>query len=202
MSGKAPFFLTGANAKIRVNNKTLAFATDISYSVEVKHADPRVLGMYEGHSIEPLAYYISGTFTVIRYVADMKKAIENSGKSAPHSTSNKGNGLGAIGGNDLSFSAGDLGLGNSKSTEVDMSAALNPNRMQNGSGFNIEIYQKMAGGDTMPVARIRGARITRADFAIGGKTSPAIERYAFRAVYVDEDSFLADTSGLGQQNFF
>ena len=200
MSGKAPFFLTGANAKIKVNNKTLAFATDISYSVEVKHADPRVLGMYEGHSIEPLAYYVTGSFTVIRYTADVKDKIRDSGRSTPNSVRNKGNGLGAIGGNDLSFGLGDFGLG-AKNTEVDMAGALNPARMQTASGFMIEIFQKHVGGDT-PVAKIRGARVTRADFNIGNKKSPAVERYTFRAVYVDEDSFLADTSGLGQQDYF
>ena len=35
MAGIRPTFITGANAKVRVNDKTLAFCTDLSYSVQV-----------------------------------------------------------------------------------------------------------------------------------------------------------------------
>ena len=72
MSGIRPIFITGANAKIKVNGKTLAFCTDLSYSVDVIHQTPKVLGMYEGTSVEPLGYSVSGSFTVIRYVKDVK----------------------------------------------------------------------------------------------------------------------------------
>ena len=69
MAGQTPFFLTGANAKIRVNGVTLAFCTNLSYSIAVNHATPQVLGMYEGSSVEPLSYRVTGSFTIIKYTA-------------------------------------------------------------------------------------------------------------------------------------
>ena len=45
MSGMVPFFLTGANAKIRVNGRTMAFCTNVSYSTRVMHKNPKILGM-------------------------------------------------------------------------------------------------------------------------------------------------------------
>lgn len=47
MAGVKPMFLTGANAKIKVNGITLAYCTNLSYSVKVAHATPTVLGMFE-----------------------------------------------------------------------------------------------------------------------------------------------------------
>ena len=95
MAGKVPFFLTGGNAKIKVNGVTLAFCTDLSYRIEVKHADPRILGMYEGHSIEPLSYRVSGSFTVIRYAAGVQEYIRSQGYQTPDRVSDYGNGIGA-----------------------------------------------------------------------------------------------------------
>jgi hypothetical protein len=50
----------------------------------------------------------------------------------------------------------------------------------------------------MPVAKIRDARITASDFQID-KKSTAMQRFSFTALYADEDSFIADFSGDGQQ---
>lgn len=76
-----PFFLTGANAKIIVNNVTLAFATDISYRIDIKHATPRVLGMYEAQEVQPMMYAVSGSFTIIRYAKGLKTLINGGNKN-------------------------------------------------------------------------------------------------------------------------
>lgn len=191
MAKLAPFFLTGANAKVKVNNKTIAFCTDVSYSVQVNHAAPKVLGMYESPSLEPLSYEVSGTFTVIRYVAGVAETNKNLGFSVPHGVADSGNGIGAIGpSNPISKN-----IGNDGRTQDN----LNPETFQNATFFNIEVFQKMANGDVHGVARIRDCKIVRADFSLAGKNSPAVERFSFRALYVDEDSFLAGFSGNGQQ---
>ncbi len=52
MSG-VPFFLSGANAKILIGGKTVAYATDVTYSISVKHGAPRLLGKFEVESIQP-----------------------------------------------------------------------------------------------------------------------------------------------------
>ncbi len=225
MAGMRPFFLTGANAKIRVNGKTLAFATSLSYRIEVKHEDPRVLGMYEGHSLEPVGYRVSGSFSIIRYVADVKDAQTTSGEGqeffsepvldnngapvldqfgqpqkktrsrpktvaakAPYGVKNTGNGIGNVGDNNL---AGAISLRPSPRE------FFNPKLMDRHSAFEIEVFQKVNGED-IPVAKIRGVKLTTADFNVGGKQA-AQQNFTFEALYVDEDSFLADFSGRGQQ---
>jgi hypothetical protein len=183
MSGQRPFFLTGANAKIKVNNKTLAYATNMSYSISVNHASPVVLGMYEPTSIEPLSYVVSGQFTVIRYVADIKnEGVKNIADSST------GNGIG----NWKSFGSPTKDPGK-YITDSRTNESLNPGKLDQAIGFDIQIYQ----GSTS-VAKIRNARITKADFNIS-IDNLAHQTFSFSAIYADEDSFLADFSGRGQQ---
>ena len=193
MAGTRPFFLTGANAKIRINGVTLAYVTNLSYTVNVNHATPTVLGMYEPTSIEPLSYRVNGSFTVVRYIADIKGDI---GGKTPESSSSRGNGIGNWGpeGTLEKFAAGfDIKKG------IDGRAYenLNPQVLHKATGFEIEIFQKFDGGQRS-VARIRDARITMANFNLA-KKAPANQTFNFSAIYADEDSFIADFSGSGQQ---
>jgi len=187
VAGMKPFFLTGANAKIRVNGATLAYCTNLSYSVTVSHSTPTVLGMYEPSSVEPTGYLVSGTFTIIRYVADVKDEL---GKT-PNDTSNTGNGIGNWG---VKKSSKIIDLSGSDGKVYDN---LNPGKLERATGFEIEIFQKTE-NKNISVAKIRGARITKADFMLA-KNSPAAQTFQFTALYADEDSFLADFSGRGQQ---
>lgn len=193
MAGMKPFFLVGANAKIKVNNMTLAYCTNLSYSVQVNHATPRVLGMYESTGIEPLSYSVTGSFTVVRYVADVKNS---TGGKVPVGVDEGGNGIGNWGPEGL---ADKLKAGfNTGAPDGRAYDSLNPSKMDRSTGFEIYVYQKLPGGDQQSVARIKEARITRADFNLGVR-SPATQTFQFTAVYADEDSFLADFSGQGQQ---
>lgn len=137
--------------------------------------------MYEPTSIEPLSYNVSGQFSIIRYVADIK----NNGVSniAENGT---GNGIG----NWKSF---DTNLDPKYALDSRTNESLNPGRLDQAIGFEIRIYQ----GSTS-VARIRNARIVQANFGVGVDTL-AEQTFAFQAIYADEDSFLADFSGRGQQ---
>jgi hypothetical protein len=193
MAGKRPFFITGANAKVKVNNKTLAFCTNLSYSVNINHATPRILGMFEPTGVEPLSYVVTGQFTVVRYIADAQSATNTS----PNGTSETGNGVGSWGEKSY-FEKLKAGL---RTDEADArtNESLIPKDLTTASGFNIEVFQKTSGSGTIGVAKIRGARITRADFSLG-LNSAGTQTFNFTAVYADEDSFIADFSGLGQQN--
>lgn len=188
MSGKKPFFLTGASAKIKINGRTIAYCTDMSYSIQVMHQTPKVLGMYEGTSVEPLSYNVSGSFRVIRY---MKNAVDNVGKNAAPDAVNSGNGIGNLGGKNL------FGSDDARTDE-----SLIPADLENAMGFELEVYQKIkdTSGNTqyLGVAKIRNCRITQTDFQLA-KKSTAIQTYNFVALYADEDSFTADFSGRGQQ---
>ena len=191
MAGMRPFFLTGSNAKIRVNGVTLAYCSNISYSVQVNHATPTVLGMYEPSSVEPLSYKVTGSFSVVRYIADIKSDV---GGKAPHGATSKGNGIGGWGQN-----PGNLGASFDIKKGIDGRAYdnLDPSKLQKATMFNIEIYQKFDGGQRS-VANIRNVRITKADFNLGNN-KVASQTFNFTALYVDEDSFTADFSGAGQQ---
>ena len=221
MSKLSPFFITGANAKIRINGKVMAFCTDVSYSVDIIHQTPKVLGMYEGSSIEPLGYSVSGSFTVIRYAKDAAKAIGNHPNGT--ATNDAGNGVGNWGGV-WGGKTGDILARNGIGNDGRANEALDPSKFFNGTSFDIEIYQRVrqqevnnqlgallnntlnaaSGGnlnsninDAIGVAKIRNARITKADFQLS-KKGVAIQRFSFSALYVDEDSFIADYSGRGQ----
>ena len=247
-----PFFLTGGNAKIKINGKVFAFCTDIAYSIDIQHQTPKILGMYEGSSVEPLGYTVSGSFTIIRYAKDANIA-SGGGKPRGIAGNDAGNGVGNWGSTwgsgvngGLKGALGNLGAGNDGRGQE----ALDPSRFANGTTFDIEIYQKVTreynegqigarksnntsvfGADvfqetskaleraraqaerdgsmalealvgigkqnSIGVAKIRNARIPKADFSLS-KKGIATQRFSFVALYVDEDSFVADFSGQGQ----
>jgi len=95
MANVSPFFITGANCKLKVNGVTLAFATNLSYAVSIPHARLRMLGSYESKSLEPLSYDVTGSFTVIRYIDGLKSKLESLGIGSPNGVDNKGNGIGS-----------------------------------------------------------------------------------------------------------
>lgn len=151
--------------------------------------------MYEGSSVEPLGYTVSGSFTVVRYAKDAKA---NVGGTAPNGTAGNdaGNGIGnwgaAWGG-----TAGDFLARNGIGNDGRANEALDPSKFANGVSFDIQVYQKTSSGNDIGVANIRNVRVTQADFQLT-KKGAAIQRFNFVALYVDEDSFVADFSGQGQ----
>jgi hypothetical protein len=194
MAGMKPFFLTGANAKVRINGKTLAYVTNLSYSVRVNHASPTILGMYEPTSIEPLAYIVNGSFSVVRYIADVASSV---GGSLPNGVKDTGNGIGYWG-PDGTLGRFKAGFDVKKGPDGRAYENLDPKKLEKATSFDIEIYQKTCGASQVPVATLRGVRITQADFNIG-TNAPATQNFNFTAVYADEDSFLANSSGSGQE---
>jgi hypothetical protein len=196
MAGIKPFFITGDKLKIRLDGKTIAFATDLTCSIQIIHQTPHVLGVYEGVSVEPLSYNVSGSFSIVRYVHN---AIANIGTAPPGvSPLDVGNSAGTWGsggyGNVLSTIGGAQGRAHE---------ALDPSTYSQGTTFDIEVYQSINGSiaeDSMlGVIKIRSARITKADFGVS-KKAPAMDRFDFVALYVDGDVTQAKASGTGQQN--
>lgn len=226
MSGRVPFFLTGGNAKILLNNKTMAFATDVSYKVSVKHASPRVLGRYEVEAHIPLSYEVTGSMTIIRYARGLKEYL---GNGSPTDASNKGNGMGSMKlGSALGAVGSALGLPTVEG-QFDGAAdeALIPQRFFQSKMFNIEIRQKIPnnlGGnlttgisdtllsvsdlvvpnptnpknDETTIVLLRDCRIEDFQFELT-KRGAAIQRITFRARYADDDTFIARKSGVGQE---
>ena len=197
MSGLNPFFITGDKVRIRIDGKTVAFATDLMCSIQITHQTPHVLGMYEPTSVEPLSYNISGTFTVIRYV---KNAIANIGGSVPYGVNSKdvGNSASTFGSDTHNSNNGlsNLGVAGAGGRAYE---ALDPSTYSQGTTFDIEVYQKAPNDVVLGIIKIRSARITKADFSVSKRT-PGIDRFEFVALYVDGDVSQAKPSGVGQQN--
>ena len=200
MPGIPPFFLTGGNAKIKVNGVVLAFCADLSYSVRTAHQQTHVLGMFEPTSIEPLSYKVSGSFTVIRYMNNVKDDLEKAKYTTPNGTVGSGNGIGTWSTTGATGTIGTIIRNSTLSNDGRVYESFDPSKMQNGTYFDIEVYQKMPSGTVgdRGAANIRNCRITGADFRLV-KKSVALQSFSFEALYVDEDSFVADFSGLGQQ---
>src|ERR1035437_6877267 len=198
MAGVKPFFLTGDKLKIKLNGKTIAFATDLTCSIQILHQTPHVLGMYEGVSVEPLSYNIAGSFSIIRYVHN---AIFHTGISP--------DGVNSL---DICNSAGTWGKGDGYANALATLGgtggrafeALDPSMYSQGTTFDIEVYQrfKHAGlpeDDPCGVIKIRSVRITKADFSVS-KKSGGTDRFECVALYVDNYISQAKPSGTGQQN--
>lgn len=225
MSGQVPFFITGANCKIRINGVTMAYATDLAYSVQINYQQAKVCGMYEADTLEPVGYSITGQFTVIKYIDSMKSIIERVGFKPPSGVANQGNGIGSMtaasgAGRALGVLGGDVTGGRAYD-------ALDPSKLGRITGFDIEIYQKVPklggpitiaralegaardvtgfitgnptqNGDILGIARLRDCHITGLTTQIS-KRGLMTQTYTFMANYLDEDSFLSSSSDSGQR---
>lgn len=190
MASVAPFFITGANCKLKVNGVTLAFATNVNYSVSVPHARAKMLGSYEANSFDPLSYDINGSFTVIRYVDGLKEKLESLGIAAPNGADSKGNGIGSWT-TQSAKSAVSKAFGYGADGRADRS--LNPASLQDGVTFDIEIYQKLPDNSFLGVSRLRNVRITQMSSQLA-KRGNMMQTFQFIAQFLDEDSFIADPS--------
>ena len=222
MAGLQPTFITGAAAKIRLNGKTIAFCQDFNCSVQILTQTPKVLGKYEGDSVEPLGYMVSGGFTILRYAKGIQSAIGNvPGGLAANDAGNGVGNWGTVWGGKF----GDLMSRNGIGNDGRAHEALDPSKLSKGTTFDIQVYQKvsrtvatnldnqvrgvldMFTGAALPwensgpggkyyigVLNVKNARITQADFGIQ-KKSAATEKFTFVALYVDGDGFVASPSG-------
>jgi hypothetical protein len=180
--GVATTFVTGKNAVIRVNGVFLTQAIDLSYNISIKHFGARTLGQFENDSIEPLAYDVTGSFSIIRYIEGVtSKRRVGIGTTTPNGTDNNGNGLGTWGDDSRG------GFNNDRASQ-----ALDPSQMNTAQTFDIELYQNL-GGDLSGITRIRGCRIINAASQVNVRGF-LIQSFTFMASYVDEDSFLARPS--------
>ena len=200
MSNKVPFFLTGANAKIILNNKTLAFATDVSYRITVKHASPRVLGRFEVEVHQPLSYDVSGSLTIIRYARGLTDFNKNHGHTSPEDASRHGDGVGSMTRSSFAGAVGSaLGLPTADGQfDGKANEAFVPSRMYQSSMFDIEIRQKLSTGEDVKVVLLRDCRIEESQFSLT-KKGVATETLTFKARYADDDSAIARKSGVGQE---
>ena len=164
MAGKTPSFITGATAKIKMGNLTMAYAQDCSYNTTVTTIPIETMGRYEVVSNEPVAYFVDGTLSIIRYT---KEASAMNGAAAN--------------GNSVEQMINAAGSGGNAGSGFD------PARMIASETFDLEIFQKLASGGTESVGKLRDCRFTRKGGSIN-KRGILVEQFAFNAILMDNDS--------------
>jgi hypothetical protein len=181
MAGIKPGFITGANARVKLDGKTLAYCTDLNFTVDVATIPIEVIGTYEVKSYEPVAYSVNGSFSVIRYT-------QKDGSTNPHS------GAAASG-----TPADKLGGTNTVGKQLD------PGRILTSSTFDLEIHQVAANSETTTAAnstyKIQDCRVTRRSSSLN-KRGVMVDSYVFVGVLGgDTDSGQVTTvSNSGQQD--
>lgn len=166
MAGKKPSFITGATAKIKIGAKTMAYAQDVSYNTSVTTIPIETMGRYEVVSNEPVAYFVDGTLSIIRYTA---AASDMAGAAANGNSVEQWNNAAGSGG-----VAGD---------------GFDPARIIASETFDLEIFQKTSSGaaaTTVSVAKLRDCRFTRKGGGIN-KRGILVEQFAFNAILMDND---------------
>lgn len=174
MAGKKPSFITGANAKIKAGGLTMAYAQDVSYSVTTTTIPIETMGRYEVVSNEPVAYFVEGSLSIIRYT----RVAQTGGMAG---TKQGGNGVG-----NWTFQTGGKA-----------SDHVNPGKLLASQTWDMEIYQKNAtdsGVETVLVEKITDCRFTRRGGGIN-KRGVLTEQFSFVGILADGDSFSASNSG-------
>jgi len=173
-----PNFVVGARAKISVDGKTLAFATNVNYTVDVTHVPVEVLGAYEVIAYEPVGYRVSGTLTVVRYS-------KNATASGVTGTVTDGN-----------SSFAHVGT---TAAAAGVPAAFNPAQLLLSSTFDVEVFDRRNGTaslDTAPqsIAKIIDARLERRS---GGLNAKGLleEQFSFNGIIFADDSSTPSRSG-------
>ncbi len=63
-----PKIQTSARAILKIDNKTLAFATNVGFRIAIPHAPINVLGRYSAARHEPLGYDVTVNCGILRFV--------------------------------------------------------------------------------------------------------------------------------------
>lgn len=178
MAAIKPSFVVGARAKIKVDGATLAFATDVNYSVEVTHVPIEVLGSYEVVSYEPVGYRVSGSLTVVRFTSNGNQAsVDQTNTSGAAKTGNS------------SFNMG--------STAARAKAAFNPGNLLLSETFDIEVFDRRDGtasADGQSFIKISDARFERRSGGLNAK-GMLQEQYTFNGILFNDDVAAVSKSG-------
>ncbi len=180
MAGRGTGFLTGANAKIKLGGRTLAYATDVTYNVTVATIPVESMGKYEVHSNEPVAYSVDGSFNVIRYTK--------------HAAAEKVTNAAASGNAPQNWPA--------DTTDATSQVAdhLNPKKMLASTTVDIEIVEMEdtgAGASTdQSVYKIIDCRLTRRGASLN-KRGILVDSYSFVGILAT-DSDIADADKVAE----
>ena len=161
--GIRPAFLTGANAKLKMGKSTVAYAQDVSYNIVVATVPIETMGRYEVVSNEPVAYFVDGTLSIVRYSKQASSLL-----------------AGAQAG------SGTLAEGNSSET-YGFGQHFRPNNLLVSTTFNLEIFAKLASSmtaDTVSdylVLKVFDCRLTRRGGGLN-KRGIWVEQFEYKGI--------------------
>jgi hypothetical protein len=168
MSAKKPGFITGANAKIKMFDKTIAFVTDLSYNIDVQTIPIEAMGRYEAYSNEPVGYTVQGGFSVIRYTPYAKTALIDDVADSGNATSKIASGA---------------------------SAHFDPSQLLESETFDIEVNQKINETSDQKLVKICDCRMTRRGMQLN-KRGVWVEQYGYIGLLL-KDTSDAETDQAG-----
>ena len=172
MAGKQSAFITGANARIKIDGLTLAYCTDVSYNIAVQTIPIETMGTYEVRDNTPVSYTVDGAFSIIRYTA--KAATTDTANPAITKPSTTGNAPGAIG-----------------LKEGTLNSHLNPASLLQSGTFDLTINEQLpnvAGTASTDenVFIIKDCRLTRRGMTLN-KRGVYVDQYAFVGVLAGDN---------------
>lgn len=174
MAGKKPSFVTGANAKIKAGNLTLAYAQDVSYATTVDVIPIETMGRYESVTNEPVGYRVEGNLNIVRYT----KIAQQNGMSGAAAG---GNGVGK-----WNFSTGGVAKEH-----------VNPGDLLASQTWDLEVFQKFDDGGAIGselVIKVKDCRFRSKGGAVN-KRGILVESFSFVGILGEDDSFTASNSG-------
>lgn len=217
MAGVMPSFITGANAKIVIDDITIAFAQDVSYQVTVSTIPIRGMGKLEVSAHEPVAYNVTGTITVVRYTKDAGSAFARSFEVEMQDTDNNtdtprvpvivevpADRRKLI--NGANEKGNSVDRWNTKSSNI--GSHLNPGKILSSLTFDLEIIAKIKptsetntiSTELESVVKVRDCRITGKTGSLS-KRGLLMDQFSFNAILVDNDEdFSASGTGWGDFN--
>ena len=170
-TGLKPFFLTGANAKLKIDGITLGYCAELQFGIQITSAGPKILGMVESDTIETLAYDVGGSFAMVRYADKVKERAGTAKVPSGINPNGTGNGIGLW-----------------RKDNVLLSELIG------GKFFDLEVFQKTIGiTDTVSVFTIKKCKIMGINTVIS-KRAIAMQSFSFRGCYQSEDTLINDSS--------
>jgi len=164
-------FVTGANAKIMIDNVTVAYATNVGYDINVQTIPIEGIGRYEVWSNEPVSYSCSGSLSIIRYT---KRASE----SGISKVDADGNTVDQV----PTGASGNL------------AQHLDPSKLLVSETFDIKIFEKTKdAANEYRVIEIRDCRLTRRSGNLD-KRGILMDQFTFVGVLAGDAG--ADNTGL------
>lgn len=171
---KKPGLITGANAKIKIGDKTMAYATNVSYNVNIATIAIEVMSRPEVVDNVPIAYNVSGSFSIIRYASggttgQGDSSIVTDGKSnSPNNWTIENGALGTVG------------------DQVD------PKKMLKSASVDIEISLN----NGTKIIKVTNCRIVARTSTID-KRSVFSESFSFMGELLSDDAITAAESDMG-----